>query len=145
MSGIGERIKAIIDAKGLTQRELAGIAGIHEVSVCRIISGQRQPGLPTLRKLADALGMSVSELVGEALPRPAQPTEAQAEDAAEEQVLERLADVLQAAPAPRRARILRTVRLIAKAASGGGDGRFRRPQARCAARPAEVDIIREAV
>ena len=144
MSHIGDRLKAILTERGISQRDFAEMAGTHEVSISRIVNGSRQPGLAMLTKLSSALGISISDLVGDG-ELPAAPAAEPASNAAEEQVLERLADVLQAAPAPRRARLLRYVRMLAKAASGGGDGRFRRPQARCAARSAEGDIMREAV
>ncbi len=43
-------------AKGLTQAELAGLAGTKQSCIARLESGKIEPTLPLLRKLAKAMG-----------------------------------------------------------------------------------------
>ena len=54
------RIKEILKEKGMTQKELAQKMGVAEMSVSKSINGN--PGLSTIEKIADALGVEVSEL-----------------------------------------------------------------------------------
>ena len=54
------RIKEILKEKGMTQKELAKKMGVAEMSVSKSINGN--PGLSTLEKIAEALGVDVSEL-----------------------------------------------------------------------------------
>lgn len=49
--------------KGLTRKELAGLAGISEYTVVNAEIGKHTPHDSTLRKIADALGCSFSDLV----------------------------------------------------------------------------------
>lgn len=50
-------------ARGLSQRALATAAGIGYVLVAKLELGQTDPRLSTLRKLAEALKLTVGELV----------------------------------------------------------------------------------
>lgn len=54
------RIKEILKEKGMTQKELAQKMGVAEISLSRSVNGA--PTLTTLEKIADALGVEVSEL-----------------------------------------------------------------------------------
>jgi transcriptional regulator with XRE-family HTH domain len=56
------RTKEWRESHGLTQRELAAEAGVGEVTVARIESGASVTP-PTARKVADALGVSVADLL----------------------------------------------------------------------------------
>ena len=47
----------------LTQRELANLAGIAELSVHKIETGTQQPRPTTIRKLARALGVKPADLM----------------------------------------------------------------------------------
>lgn len=48
------------------QRDLAEAAGLSEASVCRILSGrQDNPTIQTLRSLAQALNVNITDLLGE--------------------------------------------------------------------------------
>ena len=47
----------------MTQEQLAQAAGIHRVTIARYESGATSPTVRSLEKLAEALGVSVSELV----------------------------------------------------------------------------------
>lgn len=62
---IGERIKAVLDSKGMSQRELARRIGKHPSEISEIVRGERDPGMAMVEKIAAGLGVSVAELVGE--------------------------------------------------------------------------------
>ena len=52
----------IRESKGLTQEQLGWAAGLHQTAVARIESGDRQPTLPTIFKLASGLEVPPAEL-----------------------------------------------------------------------------------
>jgi transcriptional regulator with XRE-family HTH domain len=56
------RTKEWRESRGLTQRRLAAEAGVGEVTVARVETGSSVTP-PTARKLADALGVSVADLL----------------------------------------------------------------------------------
>lgn len=58
---IGARIRDARLAAGLTQVELAERAGVHEITIVRIETGQQQATVATLTALAAALGVSVAD------------------------------------------------------------------------------------
>lgn len=60
----GDRIRALRKAAGLTLEALASKAGISKGSLCSIEKGERSVGLAVLRKIADAMKISVSALIG---------------------------------------------------------------------------------
>ena len=53
------------ESKLLTQRELAAQSGIAQTTIARLESQQRPAQLSTVRKLAAALGVEPSDLMGE--------------------------------------------------------------------------------
>ena len=58
-------LKTLREAKGLTQDQLAKRAGVTEAYVSMLENGKRKaPSLPTLQRLAKALGVPVAELLG---------------------------------------------------------------------------------
>ena len=58
-------IKALRQAKGLSQRALAARVGVTAAYITMLERGKKtNPSLPTLRKLAKALGVPVTELLG---------------------------------------------------------------------------------
>jgi transcriptional regulator with XRE-family HTH domain len=60
------RLRSCRAAAGISQRELARRCGdITNASVSLLEAGSNQPTLPTLRKLARALGVSIAHLLGE--------------------------------------------------------------------------------
>lgn len=61
---IGANIKRIRKSKRLTQEKLSEITQISMASIQRYESGKRQPNIQTINKIADALGMPLSELLG---------------------------------------------------------------------------------
>jgi transcriptional regulator with XRE-family HTH domain len=62
---IGDRLKTLRVRRALTQQELADRAGVSSNTLNRIELNKAEPHMSTLRKLAKALGVDPSELVGE--------------------------------------------------------------------------------
>jgi transcriptional regulator with XRE-family HTH domain len=64
---LGERIREERVLRAMTQLELANKAGLPGPNaaawVCRFETGQRDPRFSTIKKLAEALGMTVSDLL----------------------------------------------------------------------------------
>jgi len=52
-------------SKGLSQEELAERSGLHAIAITYIETGKRVPRLDTVFKLAEGLGIEVSELFEE--------------------------------------------------------------------------------
>jgi transcriptional regulator with XRE-family HTH domain len=58
-------LKQIRDEKGLSQTKLAKLAQVRQGYIAMLESGQRKnPSLPVLKRLAKALGVPVTELLG---------------------------------------------------------------------------------
>lgn len=58
----GKNIKALRDAKGLSQEELAEIIGIEYQSISRIETGMYFTSFENLQKIANALDVSLKDL-----------------------------------------------------------------------------------
>ncbi len=63
--GFARRLKACRKAAGITQEGLAALAGIHRTETSLLERGLREPRLGTVVKLADTLGITIGELLGE--------------------------------------------------------------------------------
>lgn len=61
-----QRLLQLRQARVLTQAELATRAGVSELSVHKIETGQQEPRPATIRKLARALGVRPTDLVAPA-------------------------------------------------------------------------------
>ena len=61
---IGKTIKELRKSKGLSQEVLSGLAGIARAHLTMIERGTKQANFETLCKIAFALNMKPSELVG---------------------------------------------------------------------------------
>lgn len=59
---IGERIKKIRLEKGLTQKQLAEKCGLFDSTIRKYESGRQNPKIETVEKIANALGISISQL-----------------------------------------------------------------------------------
>jgi transcriptional regulator with XRE-family HTH domain len=59
----GDNLRTARLRRGLSQDELGKLAGIDMATVYRLEAGDRQPRLPTILRLAEALGISGSDLI----------------------------------------------------------------------------------
>ncbi|MDO5061991.1 MAG: XRE family transcriptional regulator [Peptostreptococcaceae bacterium] len=59
----GRLISSRLEQKGMTQRELAQIVGVTEVTISRYINGTREPKGTVLKDIADALDIPVASLI----------------------------------------------------------------------------------
>ena len=64
----GTRLRLARQARGLSQQQLAGVAGVTRQAVSAVESGHSDPSLRVALGLARALGMTVEELFGPADP-----------------------------------------------------------------------------
>ena len=63
-------LRQIREAQGYSLRTLAEKVGMSYVALFRLESGETDPRLSTLRKLAKALKVTVGDLIGEGKPAP---------------------------------------------------------------------------
>jgi len=61
----GERLASLRKAQGLTQVQLAELLGVSQQAVTAYESGQRRVPISSLPALADTLGVSIEELIGQ--------------------------------------------------------------------------------
>ena len=61
---IKERIRMLMESKHLSQKELANLSGITEVSMSKYLSGERTPRIDVVVNIANALGVTTDELIG---------------------------------------------------------------------------------
>lgn len=67
MTDLGQRLKRLREERGLTQQALARISAVAADMISRLENGHYQsPGLRTLLRLADGLGVAIGELLPEA-------------------------------------------------------------------------------
>jgi len=64
-----EQLRRLRLERGLSLRTLGVMAGIHAVSLVRLEGGKFDPRLSTLRKLAQALEVSVCDLIDQPQPK----------------------------------------------------------------------------
>ena len=67
MSAFSETIKRIRQEKGMSQEEFARLLGTKKQNISRYESGEVSPMISTAAKMADKLGISLTELNGEYL------------------------------------------------------------------------------
>lgn len=60
----GERLQKLREAKNLTQMDLAVQIDTYPNYISRLENGKSEPGLIIIKSLAQALSVTVSELVG---------------------------------------------------------------------------------
>ncbi|MFC1941023.1 helix-turn-helix domain-containing protein [Chloroflexota bacterium] len=58
-------VRRLRELRALSQRELAALANLSPTTINRIETGQRSPMPKTVRKLAEALGVTPEELLAE--------------------------------------------------------------------------------
>ena len=64
---LGSRIRRLRESRNLGQEAFADIAGIHRNHVGLLERGKIDPRLSTLSRVADALGVTISFLLSDAL------------------------------------------------------------------------------
>ena len=62
-SSFGQRVASARRERGLTQGELADKTGVHISHIQRIEAGTSQPTVDVLKRVAEALGVSIDHLV----------------------------------------------------------------------------------
>ena len=67
----GEKIKRLRKDKGWTQKDLENKTGIAQRNISSYESGKLQPSSRTIKRFAEAFGIEVDELAGEATREPA--------------------------------------------------------------------------
>ena len=65
MTTVGENIKKYREAKNMTQEELAQMLGVTSSNISQIESGDRGLNIKKADNLAQALGVSLNELLKE--------------------------------------------------------------------------------
>ncbi len=63
----GKQLQRLRTSRGLTQEQLAVTAGLSRTFLTRLELGQHDPSLSTLVRVAKALRVSVTELLGESV------------------------------------------------------------------------------
>ncbi len=59
----GEKLKALLDEKGIQQAELAENVGVSQAFISYLIKGLKQPSLVLIKRIADYLQVPIDELV----------------------------------------------------------------------------------
>jgi transcriptional regulator with XRE-family HTH domain len=60
---VGLNLQRLRREKGLSQEELAGLAGIHQTYLSGVERGKRNPTVSVLQRIAEALGTDIEDLV----------------------------------------------------------------------------------
>ena len=61
-SAFGARVRSLRLGRGMSQEEVAHLAGLHVTYLSGIERGKRNPSLKNIRRVAVALGVGVGEL-----------------------------------------------------------------------------------
>ena len=65
---VAEKIKFYRNANKLTQKRLAELSGVSEISICKYEAGERNPKIEQLRKIANAMTIGREELLEDDTP-----------------------------------------------------------------------------
>lgn len=60
----GERIRALRQQRNLNQEQLAELANLNRVTIAKYESGRVEPGAQALARIADAMDVTVDEILG---------------------------------------------------------------------------------
>ena len=61
---LGKNIQLLLDERGISRKEFSAMTGLTEAAISRYCTGAREPKSITLATIANALGVSVDELLG---------------------------------------------------------------------------------
>ena len=67
---IGKKILRIMKEKEMSQKQLAKASGITEAAISKYISGEREPRITFLKRIADALDVPADEFLYEKVDHP---------------------------------------------------------------------------
>ena len=73
MAGVARTVRALRRSRGLSADQLAARAGVSKGSLVALENAAGNPNLATLVRLADALGVPVTQLIGEPPGLPVRP------------------------------------------------------------------------
>lgn len=68
--GYWQKILRIMKEKGMSQKQLATASGITEAAISKYISGEREPRITFLKRIADALDVPADEFLYEKVDHP---------------------------------------------------------------------------
>ncbi|MFI9722592.1 helix-turn-helix domain-containing protein [Streptomyces sp. NPDC052396] len=68
LAGLGERVRRLRTAHGLSQQQLATHSGVSEAHVSRLEGGTRLPSLQVLARIAEGLDVALADLFAEERP-----------------------------------------------------------------------------
>jgi len=60
---VGLNIKKIREQKGLMQKEIAAVAGMHPANYNKVEKGEREPSIDALDKIAKFVGLTIDQLI----------------------------------------------------------------------------------
>lgn len=61
---LGLRIQRLLDERSISRKEFSEMTGLTEAAISRYVTGQREPKSVTLSIIANALGVSMDQLLG---------------------------------------------------------------------------------
>lgn len=64
LAELGGKIQSLLDEQGISRKEFSAMTGLTEAAISRYCTGAREPKSVTLAVIANALGVSVDELLG---------------------------------------------------------------------------------
>lgn len=64
MTTFAQRLRGLIDDKGISYRQIASEAGVEPSSICRLVNNLSEPKFITAIRLADYFGVSLDYLAG---------------------------------------------------------------------------------
>mgnify|MGYP002515604610 CR=1 FL=1 len=60
---MNEKIKTLLDEKGISQADLAENVGVSQAMISYIIKGFKMPSVPLLNRIAVYLGVTMDDLI----------------------------------------------------------------------------------
>ncbi len=61
---LGDKIQKLLNEQGISRKEFSAMTGLTEAAISRYCTGAREPKSVTLAVIANALGVSIDELLG---------------------------------------------------------------------------------
>lgn len=61
---VGRRLSALLDERGMSQKELAAKTGLTPAAISRYVNGMREPRPITIAAIAKALGVKPEDITG---------------------------------------------------------------------------------